>query len=873
MAGNFNNVRTSFASGEVNPSIRAANDLARFQTGAAIVENMLVMIEAILTRRPGTRFVLELKDQSQRGKMVPYRFSGSDYYVLGINGGTMRVLKDQGFLESSPGHLFELAVPWIEADIDNLRSVGSGNTVIQVAAGKRPQKLTRNGHTDWAIAEYQPKNGPVEAQNLDTNKTIQASAIIGTGVTLTGAGSPFSGGQVDGVFKLIEPSQSIVPLWQADEVISLSALSPPAVTSNFGDVTTPANAFGITGANKAAATAAYAGETYAGVSNVLSADIQLTSPAPGDTGTVTLQLYAKPGGVPANGTDGTLLQQLTIDVDTEGGALHSLISTDVNTGFGQAWLRATYSGGATNITLINCAIHRASISATPLLRRWQENVYQAITAGNAGLNAPVHTEGDVAAGTGSVIWRYLHSGYGFVRIVAVGDPNHAICDVLTRLPDSVKAQATYRWAAPSWCDDLGWPKQVSTFDQRMQFQRDNVYWLTKPLTVDDFELTTFEDSAIARRLLAPDGSFVQLEWAVASGILVQGSRDFEWITRPPTDNGGLTALNVRDIPDQAEGSAPQIPAILEKGVIFIGKSRQRLHYARFARLAQELAVQEISIASRHIFAVGAAQVVWQRDPHRIAWVRLMDGTLAACTFMPDEKIVGFTRCPMPGCFVEDIVAIPTADNGRSDVYLQTRRTINGQTKRYYELLMPFFAPADPKAPTAAGAWFVDCGLHYAGAPVASVTGLSHLEGETVAVFADGAEQTRKVVTGGAITLDAAASDVVVGLPIAWKFRDLPRDVTVQGQSSHGDPQRASHIVIDVQNAAGGTVSFNSDHADDLTETGSNDYGASIPLLTGKIKQSIGSNTADEGAVELAGDNALPFTLLGITPLLEIEDPT
>lgn len=53
------------------------------------------------------------------------------------------------------------------------------------------------------------------------------------------------------------------------------------------------------------------------------------------------------------------------------------------------------------------------------------------------------------------------------------------------------------------------------------------------------------------------------------------------------------------------------------------------------------------------------------------------------------------------------------------------------------------------------------------------SGLHHLEGETVEILADGKEQPEQAVTGGMITLDAAASQVTVGLGFTGEIRILP----------------------------------------------------------------------------------------------------
>lgn len=65
-----------------------------------------------------------------------------------------------------------------------------------------------------------------------------------------------------------------------------------------------------------------------------------------------------------------------------------------------------------------------------------------------------------------------------------------------------------------------------------------------------------------------------------------------------------------------------------------------------------------------------------------------------------------------------------------------------------------------------GDWSLD-------APFTTLAGLDHLEGQTVQVFADGNVQTEQVVTDGAITLDAPASFVTVGIGFTATLKTLP----------------------------------------------------------------------------------------------------
>ena len=54
-----------------------------------------------------------------------------------------------------------------------------------------------------------------------------------------------------------------------------------------------------------------------------------------------------------------------------------------------------------------------------------------------------------------------------------------------------------------------------------------------------------------------------------------------------------------------------------------------------------------------------------------------------------------------------------------------------------------------------------------------ISGLEHLEGEEVAIWADGKQQKNKVVQQGLIELDEPAHNVAVGLPIKNSFISVP----------------------------------------------------------------------------------------------------
>src|SRR5262245_35808273 len=211
----------SGAGGELGRLAIARSDVDRYAISKQAIENFVPLTEGGLTRRPGTRLVLELKNEAQKGKLIPFRFSGSDNLMLVMNGGVMRVLKDGGFL----GAPYELATPFLEADLPNLRWAPSGN-VIYIAYKKKPQQLTRISNTSFTLADYLNRNGPVAIQNVDIGKTIAASAREGT-ITLTPGGFLFNANQVGGVWRIDESDLSLIANWKANESLAITTEALP----------------------------------------------------------------------------------------------------------------------------------------------------------------------------------------------------------------------------------------------------------------------------------------------------------------------------------------------------------------------------------------------------------------------------------------------------------------------------------------------------------------------------------------------------------------------------------------------------------------------------------------------------------------------
>ena len=919
MAVNVEVAKTAFSAGEVSPALRARSDLSKQQGGLWFLENMVVLLEGGVTRAPGTQMVLQLTP-GHAYVGIPFRFagSGSNAYAIIIGNGVAQFILGNSVVVIGGGNNnpYTVAVPYTDADlggagattpgVSNLRYAVSGNVVYLFCDGYQPQTLTREADNSWVLTPYitqpavpAPQGGclaPVANENIDPLETIGISATQGS-ITLTASAAlagaaatvpnGFQAGHVGSVWRLDESSLTLTPEWTADETISPSTTRLSSSTY-LGGMSSPANVFDGNFATYASQTAAsgWVGCTLATPASIFNVTVN----CPSGAGYFVLQaypisfvLYAKKGS-PANQTDGIVLASGSITDGTVQSI--TLTSNDQLTQFTSFWIVWAGVLGGNTISIAEVNFEGLASTTAATLRRWNGNVYQALNSGTSGANPPVHTSGQVLSGIGGIQWLYRNRGYGFVQITAVTNSTTATATVLERLPDSIAAQPTANWWPSAWDGVQGWPDRCFIFQNSLWAFLKNRFWRTQPGTFNNWDIPdpTSAQSGIEGGLISPIGALPWVEWPMANtSFLAIGTRDEEWVFAGQDPFSALSVENLDPYPSRQTGSAVHIPAAAEGGLVTINRARDRamLMSLSFNGVMPQIEPQELTISARHILGPeggGALGVSRQQDPNCINWFWCANGLLVGNTLMKEQQINGWHRHPQHAATdsgVNGIVTIPSSDEGVSWTYLLTTRTINGAQAQFVELMQPFFQPADTDAPTAAGAWFLDCALQYSGAPVTTLGGLNHLIGQSVGVHADGCTYLNPdgslpvVNASGEITLSRPTQNAVVGLPKPYRARLLPLDLTTQKGSTVGKKQKANHLFLRVMYAAGGMIAVNPDEggiAEPLEEPGVMTYGAPVPLRTGIIRTpGLDVPHADQTIVELTGDDTMPFTLLGVDP--------
>ena len=190
---------STFAAGEITPKLFGRTDLGKYDSGAATLENFLVQPHGGVTRRPGSQFIAEVKNSSNAVRLVPFEFNVEQAYVLEFGPTYFRIYKDGGQVTSG-GSAVEVTTVYTASDLDGLKFAQSADVMYICSPSHPIYKITRTSHTAWTFTEVTTQRGPMLDQNTTTT-TITPDSRDGT-IRLTASGSTFANTDVGRLVKI-----------------------------------------------------------------------------------------------------------------------------------------------------------------------------------------------------------------------------------------------------------------------------------------------------------------------------------------------------------------------------------------------------------------------------------------------------------------------------------------------------------------------------------------------------------------------------------------------------------------------------------------------------------------------------------------------
>lgn len=495
---------------------------------------------------------------------------------------------------------------------------------------------------------------------------------------------------------------------------------------------------------------------------------------------------------------------------------------------------------------------------------------------------------------------------GAVRITAVSSSTSATAVIWEDIDPGLVglAAGTKDWEEAAWSTYRGWPRTVTFFEQRLLYagnkaQPDTI-WGSMVGNYDHLMARRFsQDSTSDTSGLGYYGSTTnsdpfavtldsqqvnEINWISARNVLIVGTQGAEHISNG-VDTTFTTGVSIGFREQTAHGSIPMQPTKIANSIAFIQRGGKKVMEMRYSLEEASFVAEHVNRYSEHLNGINlpsatAVELAWQ-ETNQVIWARCSDGGLYGITRDKQINVLSPHRHKLGGTFadgtlgtipgvVESIAVVP--NGGLDELWLCVKRTINSSTSYFVEVLnQPFVfdqlenavaAVSDSTSPI-----YSDAALIVSNSPASkTVAGLSHLVGQEVCILADGFLHPNKTVDGsGNITLDFAASKIIVGLPYTSTLKTLKLEAGAATGSSFGSVMRLDRIAVDFYRTIGVKVGTSLSNLQEiLFREPDVAMNKPTPLYTGQKTLEV-MNSPERGIhVYVVQSSPLPVTITAIT---------
>jgi len=822
----FNSQQSNFSSGELSPKLEGRSDIKEYKDGLALLENFTTINSGGVTKRPGARYIATLAN-TIAPVIIPFIVDKETAYivVLEINGA-----KSLG--------------------ADAIR-IYNNNGVVQTIS------KVFNG-----FSEDLDKHGFYWTQSADILFVTHVSGLM----------PPFM------VLRVPSDTPQFVIHDYNDRLTSLNVLGASFNTPITNQLKVPYTDTNVNGdilfnPNATGGTTLAAEDAGASALNYFTSD---------HIGTYFRLDHAGVEGICVVTDVGGLKQTITTTATTD-------IFTKVGHGYVTGnKLYFSISGGNSPVPVNSFTIVADTSPRFPyyVIRIDDDTFYIATTSANATAGTRV----DITTAHTGTLSAHLADG-----------TKVSSCTVITK-SDFGAATATDNWRESSWSNYKGWPRTCAIYESRLCWAGSPTYpdtvWLS--LTGNLFfmmseKLTQDASSAVSNLkppyfgpkvgiqplFFALGGDEIPLiQWMSSDTLLQVGTLSQEYIIGDAAK--AIEATDVISSKTQTTHGGRDVKAIRAyNSVVFVGRDGKKVRTYKYNNKNGSYISQNLNILSDDmIMSLGAPatgtgtetfsnvsvkQLAHQQSKN-ILWILTSRNKLISLTFAEETETVAWSRHEVGGSdvFIHGITSIPSSDGDTDDLWMVVQRTINSATVYYLEKMGDDFSHRNLSGNFSNDndfPWFSDSSIRVTDFGNAKITWpVAHLEGETVKVLADGILQADQTVTGGNITIDTAAEEIIVGLSYTAKLNTLDLEAGADSETSKGNKQRIDRVALNLFNSFGGKMGGKASKIHTLKYRTT----ASNPLYTGILTQTIPADTGEDSRVYLEHSDPLPFTVLAMT---------
>lgn len=976
---NANAFLESINSGEFSPRMEARVTFERYVNAAKLCRNLLLLPQGGMTRRPGTRFVKEVKDSSANTIIFPFQFSQSDAWVLEGGSTYFRFYRRQARIDVpdtsvavTNGSFTGSASGWTLGGT----AVYTSNRVLLVTQSDTVAQTISVGAGDRSkqhVLAFQIAGiGSVDCTITDNSATVLATRDVTEGYHLIGFTTGSGSTSITITFTLNGSDFTTTPYAYIDNVSLIDSaameITTPYATADLDDLRFFQAADVVYILHQSYQT--YRLERHGTYDwdletvtfldgpylprNQLNSDVEFFDPE-------NFQLLSNPFF--ENG-----LQNWTDASSGDGHIFHTSVGAELDDGTaggsGVASLRTSFDGssdgsdfiiwsfivnqactlnvgtsaGGTQITTLtaNPGWNRTQISSSATTIHLEYKI-SGHTGERTGVGAvlvygsrsrlldPDGTTGSVditAIGfspfAATDIGRILRIGavgqeWGWGIIDAYSSSTSVTMTVMSELPSSA---ATPDWQFGAFGGEQGYPKVCGFVDGRLVLanttEQPQSLWFSQSADLENMQPDSFVDGeqtvedtdAIAVTLNSK--RIDPIVWLAEVNDLVMGTAGAQWSV--DSIGGVVTPSDIFAKTNSALPSGDMEVLAVNQALVFTDKTKRELYEMAYSYNESGYVPTLLTVFADHIFNSPASMLAFQRRPLSIVWAPRDDGRIATLSYNRQHEVLGWSQQIMGGVYgsgdplVEHIAVIPGASDAtqvndsddQDEVWVIVKRTINGSTVRYIEFFEgefegPLREDYDTNedwwsAVTAAqaDAFYVDCGITYDSTATDTITGLTHLEGQTVKVLADGKVHPDCTVASGQITLNYQASTVQVGLGYTSKYMSLKLPAGAQAGTAVNKQKAITGCGVVVLDS--GAFDIASVDHDDITGRTVHDLKTfdfrmrsnttlsdAVPVFSGESYKSLDSTFSTDPRIYIETDDPLPMTILGLAPNIDGTD--
>ncbi len=836
--GKSSTIQNNFNGGEISPLLFGRPDVERYGTGLGTCENFVPLIQGPLERRPGSHFIVSTKSgATEASRLIRFEFSASQAYALEFGDQYVRFVKDRAQVVS--GTPVEVVTPYLEADLFQIKTAQSADVMYIAHTSYAPRTLSRTSDTSWAMAVYAFQDGPfLNTNSTDTTFTLGGTtgsvSVTASSITGVNSGAGFQSTDVGRLIRFKDPASN----WTWLKITAHTSTTIVTAT--------------IEGADASAGTATT--EWRMGV----------WSDTTGWPATVTFHQdrliwgggveypqrvdMSRTGDFPnmaPTDADGTVVDDHGIAITLSANGVNAIVWLEddekgliCGTGGGEWIIRPNETGDA--ITPTNIQAKRSS------------------TYGSKNIE-PVRS--------GKSILFIQRSGLKLRDLAYVFEDDGFRAPDMTLISEHITTGGITQLAYQAEPQSIVWAVRGDGTLLGLSFVRDQkiIGWHRHILggTSDASGTKAKVESVVS--VPNPSANADDLIMIVRRYINGATVRHIEYLTE-----------FWRDTNNQEDAQFSDSTLTLDSPVTITGISE---------------ADPGVVTATSHGFSdgdeVAIVRVSGMTEVNGNNYL-VADKTTNTLALVANTKISavisGATRAnPVVitavahGLSNSDVVGIFNA-GGMTEINGKTF-TVANKTADTFELsgvdgtgYTTFTSSGDIHHATNSSAFTTYISGGQARQRATVITGLSHLEGETVSILADGAVRPSLTVSSGSVTLASKASVVQVGLAYTCNALTLRVDSGALDGTAQGKTKRIHRVIWRFHQTLGGSVGQDANNLDPLIfREGGDPMDTAVPLFTGDVEIEWDGEYGKDAQIYYRNTQPLPVTIEAIMAQLNTQD--